>query len=268
MSTLGFTVIDVDFPAGEQSKTATLVTGEKDALLVDAAFTRADGHRLAAAVLDSGKRLTQVFISHGDPDFYFGAEVLADAFPEAVFIATPEVRDHIKTTYEGKLEAWAASGVNLPTRLVEIEPQTGALTLEGHTFQIKGGPAELPMHRYLFEADTRTILGGVLVFQGLHVWTADTPTDVERAAWIRLLDEMESCNPVLVIPGHRAPGAPTDVTAIRATREYLNAFAETVEAAPDGEAATTELLRRFPDLGFALSAQLGPKVVKGEMAWG
>ncbi|MEO6088737.1 MAG: MBL fold metallo-hydrolase, partial [Umezawaea sp.] len=95
MSTLDFTAFDLDFPVGSKNKTATLVTGEGEALLVDAGFTRADGHRLAAAVLDSGKALTTVFISHGDPDFYFGAEVLADAFPDAVFVATPHVIEHI-----------------------------------------------------------------------------------------------------------------------------------------------------------------------------
>nr|WSZ20266.1 MBL fold metallo-hydrolase [Streptomyces canus] len=88
MSALDFTILDLDFPAGSKNKTATLVTGETDALLVDAAFTRADGHRLAAAVLDSGKKLTTVFVSHADPDFYFGAEVIADAFPDATFVAT------------------------------------------------------------------------------------------------------------------------------------------------------------------------------------
>ncbi len=89
MSTLDFKVLDLDFPVGSKNKTATLVTGESEALLVDAGFTRADGHRLAAEVLDSGKKLTTVFISHADPDFYFGAEVIADAFPDADFVATP-----------------------------------------------------------------------------------------------------------------------------------------------------------------------------------
>ncbi|MET8080917.1 MBL fold metallo-hydrolase, partial [Streptomyces sp. NPDC005303] len=48
MSTLDFKILDLDFPAGSKNKTATLVTGESEALLVDAAFTRADGHRLVA----------------------------------------------------------------------------------------------------------------------------------------------------------------------------------------------------------------------------
>ena len=78
--------------------------------MVDAAFTRADGHRIVAAVLDSGKRLTTVVVTAGDPDFYFGAEVIADAFPEAVFLAPADVIEHIEHSYEGKLQAWAHLG--------------------------------------------------------------------------------------------------------------------------------------------------------------
>ncbi|MDI6098867.1 MBL fold metallo-hydrolase [Actinoplanes sp. NEAU-A12] len=144
MSTLDFHVFDLDFPVGSRNKTATLVTGETDALLVDAGFTRADGHRLAAAVLDSGKRLTTIVISHGDPDFYFGAEVLADTFGDATIVATPPVIEHIHRSYDKKLKAWATVGPNLPTRLVDITPFTGDLTLEGHRFELKGGSPQLP----------------------------------------------------------------------------------------------------------------------------
>ena len=175
MSTLDFTILDLDFPAGSKNKTATLVTGDREALLVDAAFTRADGHRLAAAVLDSGKTLTAVFISHGDPDFYFGAEVLADAFPDAVFLATPLVIEHIQHSYAGKLKAWEALGANLPTRLVELTPLAGDLVLEGHLFELRGGPAELPDRHYLWQPEHRAVLGGVLLFAREHVWVADTP---------------------------------------------------------------------------------------------
>ncbi|WP_344447698.1 MBL fold metallo-hydrolase, partial [Kitasatospora nipponensis] len=105
MSTLDFTILDLDFPVESRNKTATLVTGDREALLVDAGFTRADAHPLVAAVLDSGKELTTVFVSHADPDFYFGAEVVADAFPNARFVATPIVIEHIQHTYQGKLKA-------------------------------------------------------------------------------------------------------------------------------------------------------------------
>ncbi|MBW8793389.1 MAG: MBL fold metallo-hydrolase [Streptomyces sp.] len=268
MSTLSFKVLDLDFPAGSKNKTATLVTGENEALLVDAAFTRADGHRLAAEILDSGKTLTTVFISHGDPDFYFGAEVVADAFPDARFVATPLVIEHIKHSYEGKLKAWAALGANLPTRLVDIEPLTGDLSLEGHRFELKGGPAALPDRHYLWQAEHRALLGGVLLFQQEHVWVADTPTPGDRAAWIGLLDEMAALDPELVVPGHRLPAAPADASAIAATRDYLLAFEEELAHATDGAALNDALLKRYPANGMQIAAQIGSKVAKGEMKWG
>lgn len=268
MGTLSFQVLDLDFPAGSKNKTATLVTGENEALLVDAGFTRADGHRLAAAVLDSGKTLTTVFISHGDPDFYFGAEVLADAFPDAVFVATPITIEHIAHSYEGKLKAWAALGPNLPTRLVELSPLTGDLSLEGSRFELKGGPAALPDRHYLWQAEHRALLGGVLLFQREHVWVADTPTPDDRSAWIALLDEMAALDPELVVPGHRLPGTAADASAIAATRDYLVAFDEELAKAADGAALTEALVGRYPDNGMLIAAQIGAKVAKGEMTWG
>lgn len=268
MSTLSFKVLDLDFPAGSKNKTATLVTGETDALLVDAGFTLADGHRLAAEILDSGKKLTTVFVSHGDPDFYFGAEVLADAFPDAVFVATPIVIEHIRHSYEGKLKAWEALGPNLPTRLVELTPLTGDLTLEGHRFELRGGVAELPDRHYLWQAEQRALLGGVLLFQQEHVWVADTAEPGQRAAWIALLDEMAALDPQLVVPGHRLPDTAADATAITGTREYLVAFEEELAKAADGAALTSALVARYPDHGMLIAAQIGAKVAKGEMSWG
>ena len=264
MSTLDFTVFDLDFPAGSRNKTATLVTGERDALLVDAAFTRADGHRLAAAVLDSGKNLTTVVVSHGDPDFYFGVEVLADAFPEAVFVATPHTIEHVQHSYAGKLKAWAALGPNLPTRLVDLQPLGDDLRLEGHRFELRGGPDR----HYLWQPEHRAVLGGVLLFQQEHVWVADTAKPEQRAAWIGLLDEMAALDPELVVPGHRLPGAPADATAIANTREYLVSFEEELGRAADGAALTQALVERYPGHGMLIAAQIGAKVAKGEMSWG
>src|SRR6478672_7783402 len=79
---------------------------------------------LVAEVLDSGRRLTRVLLTAGDPDFYFGAEVIADAFPQATFVAPADVIEHIQHSYEGKLQAWSHLGPNLPTRLVDVATLT------------------------------------------------------------------------------------------------------------------------------------------------
>ena len=65
---------------------STLVYGQKEAMVIDAGFTRADALRIAANVLDSGKQLTTIYVSQADPDYYFGVETLKEIFhrPEVV----------------------------------------------------------------------------------------------------------------------------------------------------------------------------------------
>ncbi len=268
MANLTYTILD----AADTSlnKTSVLVTGETEALVVDAAFTRADGHRIAAAVLDSGKRLTTVVITAGDPDFYFGAEVIADAFPEAVFLAPADAIEHIQHSYQSKLQAWAHLGPNLPTRLVDLMPLTEpTLTVDGTTIEVRRGSDLLGDRAwYLFEPVSRSLFGGVLLFERLHVWTADSATPELRAEWIRVLNDLETLAPSFVAAGHRMAGAPTDVTAIAHTRDYLEYFEKTIAASADAAEAEAALMEAYPDSGLVVAASLGTKVAKGEMTWG
>jgi glyoxylase-like metal-dependent hydrolase (beta-lactamase superfamily II) len=268
MSTLDVKVIDLDFPVGSKSKTATLITGEQEAFLVDAGFTRADGHRLVAEILDTGKALTKVYISHADPDFYWGAEVIADAFPDAEMVATPLVIEHIAAAHHGKLQAWEAVGANRPTRLVEFAELTGDITFEGHVFELKGGNPGLPDRHYLWHAEQRLVVGGVLLFQDEHVWVADTPTPEDRRAWLDVLDEMTALDPRIAVPGHRLPTTTLDANPIAYTRDYLTTLQAELATAADGQALTAALVARYPQAGMLIAAQLGAKVIKGEMSWG
>ncbi|WP_354642890.1 MBL fold metallo-hydrolase [Kitasatospora camelliae] len=266
MNPLDFTI--VDFDDASLHKTAVLVAGTRELVLVDAGFRRSDGQRLAREVAATGKRLTTVFISHGDPDFYFGAEVLQEAYPEARILAPAQVVEHITATYRAKLAAWASLGEELPSRLVLPEPLPGdALEIEGHRLELRGADLRLPDRYFLWEHRSRSLLGGVLLFQGLHVWTADTPAFGQREAWIDVLDGMEALDPAFVAAGHRMAGAPTDLDAIRYTREYLQTFEMELGKHPDAAAAEAELKQRYPDAGLPLAVELGTKVAKGELTW-
>lgn len=75
--------------------TSTVVAGEKEVMVIDTGFTRADALQIAAKVLDSGKELKTIFISQADPDYYFGASQLLEIFPHANVLTTQAVRDAI-----------------------------------------------------------------------------------------------------------------------------------------------------------------------------
>lgn len=266
MSELSFTILDAS--DASLNKTAVLITGPTEAVVVDAAFTRADAHRIVAAVLDSGKTLTAVLVTAGDPDFSFGAEVLADAFPDARLLAPADVIEHIDHSYEGKLAAWAHLGQNLPTRKVRLTPFEGSLTVDGEELQLTHVSEELGDRGWVVLAPSaHAIVGGVLLFEGLHVWTADSATPASRQAWLEALDRLDALQPTFVAAGHRTAGAPTDTTAIEHTREYLRRFEEIVTDAPTAEDAEQQLLATYPDAGMRLAASLGTKVAKGELTW-
>lgn len=70
--------------------TSTLIEGDKEVLLVNAQFSKSEALRIAADILDSGKTLKTIFVSYGDPDYYFGLDVFKQYFPNVQIIATPE----------------------------------------------------------------------------------------------------------------------------------------------------------------------------------
>ena len=262
------------FPAGENGffRAPVLISGARDAVLIDGGFTLPDGKALAAAIKSSGKKLTTIYISQSDPDYYFSLAPIKAAFPDAKVIAASATIAAIKGNVEKKLATWGPQlKENGPQALADIvmpEAFDGrTLTLEGHTIEIADADG-LANRRYVWVPSLNAIFGGVLVFSGVHVWTADTQGAEARAAWVKNLDAMAARKPAVVVPGHMAPGAATDASAIRYTRDYLVAFEEELAKAADSAALIAAMTKRYPDAGMGVALQIGAKVAKGEMKWG
>ena len=83
---------------------SVIVSGKTDAVLIDAQFTLAEAEKVAQEIKNSGKKLTTIFVSHGDPDFYFGLEVFKKYFPEVTAYASPATVEHIKASAQKKLD--------------------------------------------------------------------------------------------------------------------------------------------------------------------
>ncbi|MCY4747142.1 MBL fold metallo-hydrolase [Pelomonas sp. UHG3] len=255
--------------AGSFHVNAVLVSGKTDAVLLDTGFTRADALRIAALVLDSKKTLTTIYISQADPDFYFGIGVLKAFFPQARVVATAPTVKKIAATLPTKLQVW---GPRLGTNAPQAVPLPEALTeptikLEGETLEIRGLDDALAHRSYVWIPSLRTIAGGVNVFAGLHVWTADTQTAQERAAWRDKLSAMAALQPLRVIPGHSRAGAPQDATQIRWTQDYLTRFETELPKAANAAALIGTLQQAYPDAGLGIALDIGAKVNKGEMKW-
>lgn len=267
--------LDVYNP-GEKSifpVTSTLVMGKRDAILVDAQFQRNDAQALVHKIKASGKKLTTIYISHNDPDFYFGLDVLHESFPEAKIVATPRTVAAIKANKDGKVAYWSPIlKQNAPKSVIVPEPLSGdALMLEGEKIKILGLDGPSPDRTVLWIPSTQTVLGGVPIVANLHVWVADTQTFQSRQDWLKMMDHLKEMNPKKVIPGHFLPDAhgkmPFGVGAIDFTRIYLRAFEVEAALASDSADLVAAMRKRYPKLAHVDSLELSAKVIKGEMKW-
>ena len=227
---------------------------------------------LVESIRATGKNLTTIFVSQSDPDYYFSLAPIKAAFPAVNVIATSDTIAAIRSSVDKKLATWGPQlKENGPQSLAEIvmpEVFDGHnLTFEGQALEIAHADG-LANRRYIWVPSLNAIFGGVLVFSGVHVWTADTQGTSARAAWIKNLEAMAARKPVVVVPGHMTATAVTDASAIRYTRDYLLAFEEELARSADSAALIDAMSERYPDAGMGIALQIGARVAKGEMKWG
>ena len=260
------------FNPGEASLfpvSSILVTGPEEALLIDAQFQRNDTQAVIEMIEASGKRLTTVYISHGDPDFYFGLDVVSATYPDARILATPATVEKIAASMEGKKAYWGPIlEDNAPQGLVLPEPLDGdTLLVNGQPLKIVGLDGHDPVHTFIWIPSLRAVVGGVVVYENEHVWVADNPTLQSRQDWFRTLDRIVELQPDVVIPGHFLGESSRSLAAVEFTRSYVEVFENAVEEAHDAAELIDFMVRQYPDLGRIDDLELSAKVVKGEMAW-
>ncbi|MCA5918495.1 MBL fold metallo-hydrolase [Pectobacterium brasiliense] len=250
-----------------------LITGKSEAVLIDSNFNYSDGKAVADAIKASGKKLTTVYITTNDPDYYFGLEPVRQAFPGARILAAPDTVALMKKKSEGKIKAWAGQlGKNGPASVSElIFPEASnisTLTVDGETLEIVNEPGLKDRGRYIWVPSLRAVFGGVAVFGGMYPWVADAPTVEDRNAWRAALDNILARKPKIVVPGHVTAASPLDASNVTYTRDYLNAFEDEVAKAADSAALIAAMKKRYPNEAMPVSLELGAKVAKGEMTWG
>ena len=248
---------------------SVLVSGHKDAVLIDAQFSRAEALKLVELIRASGKRLTTVYVSHGDPDFYFGLDVIKAAFPDAQIVASAHTVAAMEKKAKAKVGYWgpilkdnAPQGIVMPQVL-----QGDTIKLEGQSLKIASEHG-VPLERsYVWIPSIKAVVGGVVLFNELHVWTADTQTPESRQQWLATLKGIEALKPSTVVPGHFKVGAPLTVDSIAFTRDYLLRFElESAKAANSAELIAT-MKTLYPTVGLAGALDTSAKVAKGEIKW-
>ena len=246
---------------------SVLVSGAKDAILVDAQFGKRQAEQLVDKIRASGKHLTTIYISHGDPDYYFGLDTLTTAFPDAKVLAPQPVVDHINATVASKLAFWGPKmGADTPDKtLVPQVLQGHSLTLEGHPLEVIGLDGPQPDRSFVWIPSIKAVIGGVVVSENIHLWMADTQSAQSHKDWLATLQRIADLKPRTVIPGHYL-GTPS-LKSVAFTADYIQAFGTETAKAKNAAAQIAAMKQRYPALADESSLELSAKVAKGEMKW-
>lgn len=239
--------------------TSTIVSGEKDAIVIDAQFDLADAHRLVADLLESKKNLTTVYITHGHPDHYFGLQVIREAFPKAKLVALPATVAEIKKTWQHKVQQWAPMYGSLipqhpvlPTALVGTK-----LELEGQTLEIQGGvQGDDSNNSFVWIPSAKTVVAGDIVYRGVYAWTAETNAE-QRKAWAKSLDTLAALHPARVIGGHKDPKLDDAPAGIEQTKKYLESFDAALASSKSADELEQKMKSTHKDLQLDVIVHIG-----------
>ena len=247
--------------------TSTIVYGPHEAMLVDAQFQKRYADRLVQLIRGTGRSLKYIYISHSDPDYYFGLAEIRKAFPAARVISTAQTAYLISATKDAKLQVWKDKlGADAPTELSVPEAVTSEeLTLDGEKVVVRSNRDD-PAHSYLWLPSGRTILGGIPVSTGEHLWMADTKTLAAIDAWLRIIEDMKGLAPARVIAGHflASDESPAQLDFVH---DYLEAYRQAASATGTSAAIVAAMTARFPGLPGRETLEFGAKVFAGEAEW-
>jgi len=249
---------------------SVIVTGKTDAVLIDAQWTLSNAHRVIAEILETGKYLKTIYITHAHPDHYFGLGTIAEAFPEARVLALPSVARVINKQFFGKIEHWekVIGVINVPRKTAKIEYLTeNYFELEGERIEIiPEVMGDMKYNTVVWIPSIWTLVGSDVLFNQAHPFTCELTAE-ERLQWIRDIERLEKLDAEVIIPGHQKPGMPFDSSSFDFTRDYLVATEEELARTKDVASFYYAMVKRFPEANLFISNEMNANVFKGEMNW-
>ncbi|MET8160443.1 MBL fold metallo-hydrolase [Sphaerisporangium sp. NPDC005289] len=203
---------------------ATLILGERDAVLVDTFTTIEQNERLIDWIRGHERKLTHIYCTHGHGDHIYGIGQLLEAFPGVQAVATAgavagariQAEDDWREGFWGRLFPG-----QIPVAVVPDELEGDRILLEGHELRVVDtGHTDTEGTSVLWAADAKLVVAGDVVYNHTHMYLAETDPD-SRAQWIAALRTIQELGAEHVVAGHKHPDHDDDPSNIQESIAYL-----------------------------------------------
>ena len=241
---------------------SVMIEGAHEVMLVDAQLTKTGAERVLQEIKETKKPLSIIYITHEHADHFLGLEVFKEAYPRVRIIANSAVVDRINKVYQDKIDKWKKIlGTGATSHVVAIEKLDASfIKFENSKIEVlKNIQGDTDENTMLWISGQRILIAGDVVFNNMHVYTAETDGKA-RGKWLNSLNQIRELKPSVVIPGHSKVGAPLDASAaVDFTENYLLVFEEELNKAKDPDGLINAMKERFPSADLLLAIERGAK---------
>jgi glyoxylase-like metal-dependent hydrolase (beta-lactamase superfamily II) len=255
--TPGIPAVTSDLAPGTKQRpwppiSSTLISGKRDAVLVDAPITIEQARSLADWIAASGKNLTTIYATHGHGDHFFAATTVMERFPNARLVARPEAIEIMRqqASPESLATFWNPRFPDqISSQLAIAEELTGnVIDLEGQDLvSVPLGFTDTAGTTCLHVPSIGLIVAGDAAYNGVHLHLSESPDQQKRQEWIAALDKMESLKPRVVIAGHKRVGNSDSPKILGETRRYILDFERLAMETTTALELYYQMLKLYPD---------------------
>jgi glyoxylase-like metal-dependent hydrolase (beta-lactamase superfamily II) len=252
-------IVGLVAPMGEGEATwpatsVSLISGELDAVLIDAVLTPEDAGRVVDWIRATEKNLTTIYITHGHGDHFFGLNTILDAFPGARAVTAAGVIPDARTQLSPDLMSFwnAIFPGQIPEHPTVPEALDGdVIDLEGHELRIiTVGQSDTAPTTIVYIPSLDAVIAGDVAYNGIHQWLAQTD-DEKRMQWIASVEQIEALQPKIVVAGHKRPDARDDdpATILGSTKTYIRDFNQSLSESDSAQELVDSMTVLHGDLG-------------------
>jgi glyoxylase-like metal-dependent hydrolase (beta-lactamase superfamily II) len=185
---------------------SAIVEGETEIGIVDVLQSKSEAHRLVADVLEKGKKVRWVYVTHPHLDHFAGANIVRAAFPNAKFFGpsaavNKEMARQVATRRLPLGQGTPGGAYNLPEKAPDYfkaVPKQGLL-LDGQKVEVLLGTGDHPDSSIVWVPSAKTLIGGDVIFNRTHAFFGDHD---DLPAWIALVERAVALKPTTVVAGH------------------------------------------------------------------